>query len=356
MNITRPTLLIDEVKCRANIAKMVAIADRAHAILRPHFKTHQSARIADWFREAGIDQCTVSSVSMAQYFAENHWNDITIAFPYNPLEANEINRLASMVELNILLESEASLQHAKDHLTEKAGFFIKIDVGTHRTGLDHRHESTISNLVNTSSDQLTFKGFLAHAGHTYKTKSKKNVTTIFDKAKNILLPLKEKFGGVLSYGDTPSCSMIEDLSMYDEIRPGNFVFYDWMQYEIGSCNVDEIAVCLACPVVALHSERNEAVVYGGAVHLSKDQVESNDEASFGKVARLKRSGWESEIVGNVVRVSQEHGIVQLPDKFLTELKVGDLIGIIPVHSCLTADLQGNYFSTNGDYIDKILKN
>ena len=27
---------------------------------------------------------------------------------------------------------------------------------------------------------------------------------------------------------------------------------------------------IACPVVALHPERKEVIIYGGAVHLSKD--------------------------------------------------------------------------------------
>jgi len=34
--------------------------------------------------------------------------------------------------------------------------------------------------------------------------------------------------------------------MVDEIRPGNFVFYDLMQYRIGSCSVGQIAVAMAC--------------------------------------------------------------------------------------------------------------
>ncbi len=355
MKINKPTFLVDEVKCKANIKKMADKAKQAQARLRPHFKTHHSAKIASWFREAGIECCTVSSVSMADYFAKNGWNDITIAFPYNPLEANEINKLSEKAHVNILLESKESLKHAKDHISHKAGYFLKIDVGSHRTGLDHRNEEKIAELVNGSTELLEFQGFLAHAGHTYGAKNRENLEYIFNGAQKILLPLKEKFGGIISFGDTPSCSIMEDLSMYDELRPGNFVFYDWMQHQIGSCQLQEIAVCLACPVVALHPERDEAVVYGGAVHLSKDSVHMNNDVCFGIVVSLTESGWEHEIMGQVVRLSQEHGILQLPKESLLQLKVGDLIGIIPVHSCLAADLQGHYFSTKGERIDKIIK-
>ena len=74
------------------------MADRAiqyNVRLRPHFKTHQSRQIAGWFREAGINCITVSSLKMAEYFAADGWDDITVAFPVNVLEHERINRLAA---------------------------------------------------------------------------------------------------------------------------------------------------------------------------------------------------------------------------------------------------------------------
>ncbi|MFO7977988.1 MAG: hypothetical protein R6U64_04955, partial [Bacteroidales bacterium] len=40
----------------------------------------------------------------------------------------------------------------------------------------------------------------------------------------------------------------------------------------------------------------------------------------------------------VVRVSQEHGILKLPPAMMNEFSIGQLVGIIPVHACLTANL------------------
>ena len=48
--------------------------------------THQSAKIGEWFKRFGVNAITVSSVQMAEYFAANGWNDITIAISLNPLE------------------------------------------------------------------------------------------------------------------------------------------------------------------------------------------------------------------------------------------------------------------------------
>jgi len=103
--IQTPTLLINEKQTRDNIKWMVEKAARNSIRLRPHFKTHQSAEIAGWFREQGIQQCTVSSISMAGYFARHGWQDITIAFPVNPREMTTLKQLRETIStLGLLVE------------------------------------------------------------------------------------------------------------------------------------------------------------------------------------------------------------------------------------------------------------
>jgi len=148
---------------------------------------------------------------------------------------------------------------------------------------------------------------------------------------------------------------MSDFSAVDEIRPGNFVFYDWMQHQISSCTIEDIAVCMACPVVAIHADRNEIVVYGGGVHLSKDRVLENEKVCFGKAVKLKEGGWDTQIIGSIKKLSQEHGIISMSTEEISQVKVGDLIGVIPVHSCLAADLQGHYLTTSGERIEKMVK-
>jgi hypothetical protein len=42
-----------------------------------------------------------------------------------------------------------------------------------------------------------------------------------------------------------------------EIRPGNFVFYDLMQQNIGACSIDDIALRVLCPVISKQSLRTK---------------------------------------------------------------------------------------------------
>ncbi len=168
LNINKPSFVVDKQICLANIEKMAKKASDRGIRFRPHFKTHQSADIGEWFRIYGVEAITVSSVSMAQYFADHGWKDITIAFPVNILEINEINRLASEIELSLLVENEITMSFLKRKLTASAGIWIEIDTGYHRTGIDvvkTRRIDQILNLLKNDS-QMNFKGFLSHSGQT----------------------------------------------------------------------------------------------------------------------------------------------------------------------------------------------
>ena len=131
-----PRLLLDETICRTNLYRMAGKCNKKGLALRPHFKTHQSAEIGNWFKELGVDKITVSSVRMASHFASKGWHDIFIAFPANLLEIDKINRLARNIELSISVESEETTRFMKEHLEGSVNVMIKIDTGYHRTGID----------------------------------------------------------------------------------------------------------------------------------------------------------------------------------------------------------------------------
>src|SRR6056297_2517953 len=113
MVLTKPTLLIDPKKCKENISYMAQKASNKGLSFRPHFKTHQSAAIGQWFFDEGVRKITVSSVDMAKYFAAQNWNDILIAFPLNFNELEEINTLAEKIDLHLTLENEEGLEFLK---------------------------------------------------------------------------------------------------------------------------------------------------------------------------------------------------------------------------------------------------
>lgn len=358
LSIKKPTLLLNSDTCHKNIHTMTAKSEGCQVIFRPHFKTHQSAAIGKWFREAGVSAITVSSVSMAQYFAMHGWKDITIAFPVNILEIEEINLLVSSINLNLLVESEETALFLSNNLTSACGFFIKIDTGYRRTGIEISNIMLIDKILQESDPaRLHFKGFLTQNGHAYEATDKQQIIRIQQHAAEMLLQLKKQYlqqypGIIISEGDTPTCSQLKPIEGIDEIRPGNFVFFDVMQFALGSCTLDQIAVALICPIVAVHFSRKEAVIYGGAIHLSKDRtfLPPDPKPVYGLVVRWDGKTWHTgELLGKVSALSQEHGVISLTQAGFN-LKPGDLVAILPVHSCLTANLMRRYYTLDGEKI------
>jgi D-serine deaminase-like pyridoxal phosphate-dependent protein len=360
--INHPTLLLDKQKCIRNIDRLIEKAKRSDVNLRPHFKTHQSHEIGRWFKERGISCCTVSSLKMAQYFSEDGWKDITVAFPLNYLEIDLINSLASKIQLNLLVSISDVLPRLLKQLENKVGIFIEIDTGYHRTGIDPSHSNELESIISdiASSSLLEFKGLLSHAGHTYKCRSKAAVEKIYFEEVGVLLDLKSKYNGmypdlVLSVGDTPSASLVDDFSEVDELRAGNLVFYDLTQATIGSCDLDQIAIVIACPVVATYPDRGEVIIYGGGVHFSKDYMTTESGTiSYGAVVLLNDIGWALPPTEMFVKaLSQEHGTVHANAESMRNIKPGDVLGVLPVHSCLMADAMGSYMTLNGEPISRL---
>lgn len=345
-SIIAPTLLIDETICRSNIERMQAKADRFGVQLIPHFKTHQSAEVGQWFRDSGTNAITVSSLSMASFFAENGWDDITVAFPANIRESDTINALAGKIRLRIFILSAETTAHLASVLTNPVEYYIEIDTGYQRTGVPHDDHALIASVISSASrsGNLKFAGFYTHDGNTYDVTGREAIMRIHNGTRTKLAALRNRYaseypGVRISLGDTPGCSVADDLSGLDEIRPGNYVYYDVTQTVIGSCQYNQIGVALAAPVVARHENRLELVIYGGGVHLSKDSVSINGKTIYGLPVDVRNGRWSEPLDGcHIRKLSQEHGILKVTREVFDRYAVGDIIGILPVHSCMTMDL------------------
>jgi len=357
-SIEQPTLLLDEAAARRNIRFMAEKATRLGLVFRPHFKTHQSAVIGEWFREQGVSKITVSSVDMAEYFADNGWQDIVIAFSLNLRQLERIKALARRVHLGILVENVDAIGALQETTDTRLDVWLKIDVGAKRTGLDWQDTATTASLCKMVNQKPAFhlRGLLTHSGHTYAARSRAEVLELFSETLLRMHHLKEELAELgiepleISVGDTPGCTLAENFEDADEIRPGNFVFYDVHQLSIGVCNFRDIAVAVACPVVAIHPEREEMVIYGGAVHLSKESIGWQGVDTYGLVSVPEGQGWSNPVPdAYVARLSQEHGILHYPPGAMKNypIRVGDLAIVIPAHSCLAVQAMGQYRTLEG---------
>jgi len=358
LDLVRPTLLLDAARVRRNIDRMARKAGAAGVRFRPHFKTHQSAAIGEWFRSVGVDAITVSSFDMGRYFQQHGWSDITVAFPLNVREMDAVHQLAAQATLGVLVDSDAAVEVIESHLRAPVNVWIKIDVGARRSGVAWTDPDAVLSLARRllTTQHAHFVGLLTHAGHSYDAGDRAGVAAIHAESLLRMREVRTRLAdaGVaarISIGDTPGCSIADDFGGVDEMRPGNFVFYDLVQADLGACDAADVAIALACPVVGKHPDRNEIVLYGGAVHLSKDALHTGGRTLYGCLARWEGSAWtRPEPRAPLVSLSQEHGVVRLDPEDMDGIGVGDLVTVIPVHSCLTSDLFDEYRVLDGSRI------
>ncbi len=347
--MTEPKLFINMEKVRENISRMSAKANNAGSEFRPHFKTHQSLQIGRIFREFDVSGITVSSIKMAEYFINDGWNDVTIAFPANVLATSAYNELAAKADLKTLVISPESVHKLDAGLTEKLGLYIEIDPDYGRSGVPVSDYAAIEKLIATieNSKHCTLSGFYCHAGQTYPGRSEQKVAKTAEAVLQKLERLHQQFPELpICFGDTPSCSVLDNFGPVTQLSPGNFVFYDWMQVQIGACTADQIAVEMVCPVTAVFPKRQQVLIHGGAVHFSKEAIEDNGQLNFGKPIGKFESNQTY-----LKSVSQEHGLIQCSDDVFSSIQVGDAVRIFPIHSCLTANLMRAYHTEEGAIID-----
>jgi D-serine deaminase-like pyridoxal phosphate-dependent protein len=357
--IDKPTLLLDEQTARANIRRMARKAADQRVRFRPHFKTHQSAEIGEWFRSEGVSAITVSSVDMARYFVDHGWQDITLAFSTNLRQVHSIVDLAHRAHIELLVESKDAVEALQDAADAPLDLWIKIDVGSHRTGLAPDDREQVLSLARAvqRTPNLRLCGLLTHTGQTYNASSPAEALAMYTDSAARMNSIREFLSKhhirdlEISIGDTPGCSLCETFGNVDEIRPGNFVFYDAQMMRVGACSPAQIAAAVACPVVAKHSARGEVVLYGGAVHLSKDYLMLGDQRTYGLPAFPQGRRWSDPLPGGFVRgLSQEHGMVHLEPADFDRVRVGDLLVIIPAHVCLAVWELRSYLTLDGKKI------
>ncbi len=323
---------------------MIAKTEASDIRFRPHFKTHQNKKIAHLFREKGVDAITVSSLKMAEFFAADGWSDITIAIPTDLNELAGIEALARKISLTLIVDNAAHLEGLKK-LKTSVNVMIEVDNGYGRSGIFVRKHRQIFDLIRQIKEEtgLRFSGLLTHFGNTYKATSREEIKEIaldslrdFSTLRNYLEPLTgEKI--FISAGDTPSASVLDRFEGIDELRPGNFVFYDLMQLGAGSCDLSQIAVVMRCPVISKNAARKQLIIHGGAVHFSKESIVFEGAESYGRAVDVSSENFKL-LSANLISLSQEHGIVQCNAREFERFRIGDYIHIIPVHSCLTANL------------------
>ncbi len=338
--VTTPALLVDLETLARNCKRMRLKAQQSGVHFRPHVKTHKSVEIAKIQHGGTVGPITVSTLAEAEHFADHGFRDITYAVPIAPDKLPRAEALARRIErLNLLIDSQEVLQ-AIEQRSGEHDVFLKVDCGYHRAGVDPGDPDSVRLAVRMSrSASIHFQGLLTHAGHSYDAKSIDDVRHIAAEETATLTRFRALLAGeglgelTRSIGSTPTCSIVDEFDDCDEVRPGNYVFYDASQAMLGSCTLDDCAATILTTVIGSYPERNHLVTDAGALALSKD-LGVRPIGAYGVVCDERLQPLPMKLIA----LSQEHGKIE------TNLRVpvGTRLRIIPNHSCLAAALYDRY--------------
>ena len=346
-SITTPAFLVDRAVVQRNCDRMREKARESGVAFRPHVKTHKTVEIGRMQHGGATGPITVSTLAEAEYFAGDGWRDITYAVPIAPGKLSRAAALATTIDrLSLLVDSEPALRAIEEFASSRGitfDVFLKVDCGYHRAGVSADNPDSVRLAVALArSEAVRFQGLLTHAGHAYNARDVEEIRRVAAEEAACLTRFRallaaEGLGEARrSVGSTPTAAVVESFSSCDEVRPGNYVFFDAFQATIGSCTLADCAVSVLTTVVGSYPERGNAIVDAGALALSKDRGPDHidPEFGYGVVCDLDLRPLPLRLEA----LSQEHGKIageSIPP-------IGTRLRILPNHSCLTAAMFDAY--------------
>jgi len=319
---------------------------------RPHVKTHKAIEIARLQHGGAIGPITVSTLAEAEFFAESGFTDITWAVPF---AAEKLERTASLArgvqKLNLLIDSASTLSAIEEFAESndvKFDLYLETDCGYHRSGVNPEAPESVALAVRMAgSRHVRFGGLLTHGGHSYHAVNRTEIEAVALQEIAVVRRFRARLEEegirslMRSVGSTPTCVVARNFEGADEIRPGNYVFFDAFQAAIGTCEVGDCAATVLTSIIGSYPGEGRLIIDAGALALSKDvgATHLDPEAGYGIVCNERLEPLPLKIYA----LSQEHGQLRLsqPDK-AGKFRVGDRLRIIPNHSCLTAAMFDRY--------------
>ncbi len=344
-----PCLLIDLDILAANVARMAALARRSRVALRPHAKTHKSARIARMQLEAGATGICVATVGEAEVMRAAGIADILIA--YNIVGDAKLARLLPLCADGGITLTADSLEVAEGYsrMAAAAGrtlpVLLEIDSGMHRTGVEPQLAGQLGGKIAGLSG-IEVIGILTHAGHAHDVMAQPEIAAVARHEAAAMTQARDELDRqgipvqVVSAGSTITAPYLSSDDGITEIRPGTYVFNDLRTLEMYACTPDQIAATILATVVSVGPDR--VVLDSGNKTLTMTATEQH---GFGMI--------KNHPLSNFVRLSEEHGVASIGADD-AQLRVGDRVQVLPIHICVCVDLQQQAYGVTQGQIAELI--
>jgi D-serine deaminase-like pyridoxal phosphate-dependent protein len=354
-DLPTPAVLVESGRLTRNLSRMQAAVNARGLRLRPHAKTHKSPAVARLQIDRGAIGICCAKLGEAEVFADAGISDIRLPYPLNPVNADRVFALAERVTLSFIVDDPAVAQAWSD-LAARRGrrleVLVKVDVGFHRCGIDPASAAAPGTVrAIATMDGLTFRGLLSHAGHGYHAQSPGELEAVAVREAEILRDLAAAAQvrcDEISVGATPTARYSADQDGVTELRPGNYAYFDRTQVGLGAAAWDDCALTVLARVVS-RPAADRLILDSGSKTLTNDGARGFvDTPGYGAVLRDPFVP-EPDPALFIERLSEEHATVRVQEG-TTRLGTGDLVRIVPNHSCVVSNLVDQIWVVDGDAV------
>lgn len=379
-----PSLLIDKKKFINNSTRMLLGAKALGVNFRVHIKTHKALEgVRIQLQGDGSytsDKIVVSTLPEAYMVLplvdEGIVKDILYGLPVSKLMLPEFARFQSLVpSFKLMVDNISQVNALKEYAAEngcKWTVYVKIDMGTHRAGLEENTEklhSLIREILSTAT--IILHGFYCHAGHSYDARSGDDARALLvSEIKHANLAAKQALAVdpslqlLLSVGATPTAHISQQVKSIREIEDalgeklvgnlelhaGNYSCCDLQQVATGLVDLEDVSIYVLAEVISEYPGRGnippgEQLINAGGIAFSKD---TGPLPGYGRiVAPVEHREW------HVARVSQEHGVLQPLSQRAHFIPYGTKLVIVPQHACMTASNHAWYYVIENDIVTDV---
>lgn len=350
-DLDTPCMLVDLERMERNIGAWQSAIGTHGVKLRPHVKTHKVPEIACMQLDAGAGGITVAKVSEAEVFAAGGARDIFIAYP--TIGAEKWRRVAELARTCIMtvgVDSEVGAR-GLSAAAQAAGVTIRvrveIDGGLNRCGVQPDQAAPLCKLV-LSLPGLELDGIFGFRSIFYATSQGRPASELGREEGELYVTLADQLraAGIpirsISVGSTPTARYAAAVPGITEVRPGTYIFGDYMMAEMGAMRYDDVALSILCTVVS-RPAAGKATVDGG----SKTFCGDSNPAKLGLKGYARAVGLEAYVES----MSEEHGVLRLGHD--ANPRIGDKIAFYPIHVCTTVNLSDELIGVRNGQVEKV---
>jgi len=327
-----PALVVYPERVKQNIATAIAMVDDV-ARLRPHVKTHKSAKVTRLMLEAGITKFKCATIAEAEMLGMCNAPDVLLAYqPFGPKLYRFIQLILSYqnTKFSCLIDNlDAAVQISGAALKNKCRVpvYIDLNIGQNRTGIKPGGDALKLYIDCQSLPGLEVVGLHAYDGHIHNADLVTR-TEECDKCFEEVVRLQSEIVAkgypepVIIAGGSPTFPIHAKRARI-ECSPGTFVYWD-KGYQANFIEQDFLPAALVVTrVISLPDETKLCLDLGHKSIAAERELKTR--VYFINAPELEAIGQSEEHL--VVEAGKGHAY-----------KVGDVIYGMPYHVCPTVAL------------------